>query len=47
MSKKGLDSLFVHYGIRKDGMQTIEAMCAEFEIDMAWTPEDKKSIPKK
>ena len=40
MSKKGLDTLFVHYGIRKEDMAIIEALCHEFEIDPDWIRED-------
>jgi len=40
MSKKGLDTLFVHYGIRKEDMAIIEALCQEFEIDPDWIRED-------
>ena len=40
MSKKGLDTLFVHYGIRREDMQVIEALCNEFEVDFDWLQED-------
>lgn len=40
MSKKGLDTLFVHYGIRKEDMQVIEALCNEYEVDSNWLQED-------
>ena len=40
MSKKGLDTLFVHYGIRREDMQVIEALCTEYEIDFDWLQED-------
>ena len=40
MSKKGLDTLFVHYGIRKEDMAIIEALCREFNIDPDWISED-------
>lgn len=39
MSKKGLDALFVHYGIRKDDMATIEALCEQQKIDPEWLKE--------
>lgn len=39
MSNKGLDSLFVHYGIRKDDMATIEQICEKYEIDPEWLKE--------
>jgi hypothetical protein len=40
MSKKGLDSLFVHYGIRKDDMATIENLCEQQGIDPEWLKEN-------
>lgn len=40
MSKKGLDTLFVHYGIRKEDMQVIETLCNKFEVDFDWLKED-------
>jgi len=39
MGKKGLDTLFVHYGVRKEDMQVIEALCNEFDIDPEWLKE--------
>jgi hypothetical protein len=39
MSKKGLDALFVHYGIRQGDMQVIEALCIEFDVDAEWLKE--------
>lgn len=39
MSNKGLDSLFIHYGIRKDDMATIEAICEKYEIEAEWLKE--------
>lgn len=39
MSKKGLDSLFIHYGIRKDDMATIETICEKYDIDADWVKE--------
>lgn len=40
MSKKGLDTLFVHYGIRKEDMQVIETLCTQHDIDFDWLKED-------
>lgn len=40
MSKKGLDTLFVHYGIRKEDIAIIEALCHEFDLDPDWVKED-------
>lgn len=39
MGKKGLDTLFVHYGVRKEDMQVIEALCNELDIDPEWLKE--------
>lgn len=39
MSRKGLDSLFVHYGIRKYDMAIIEELCEKYEIDPEWVKE--------
>jgi hypothetical protein len=44
MSKKGLDTLFVHYGIRKEDMQVIETLCAQHDIDFDWLKEDVLKI---
>jgi hypothetical protein len=40
MSKKGLDTLFVHYGIRREDMRVIEALCNEYDVDFDWLQED-------
>lgn len=40
MSSKGLDSLFVHYGIRQADMQVIEQLCEAAGIDADWLKED-------
>lgn len=39
MGRKGLDTLFVHYGIRKEDMDVIEAICAEFDVEQEWLKE--------
>ena len=39
MAKKGLDITFVHYGIRKDDMNLIEALCTEHSLDFDWIKE--------
>ncbi len=33
---KGIDPKFVHYGIRKDDLAMIEAICEKEEIDFGW-----------
>ena len=37
---KGIDPKFVHYGIRKDDLAMIEAICATEDIDFDWLSED-------
>jgi hypothetical protein len=32
MAKKGLDTSFLHYGIRKEDMGMIEALCIEHDL---------------
>ncbi len=36
---KGLDSTFLHYGVRNDDMEIIEQSCRENEIDPEWIKE--------
>ena len=40
MAKKGLDTLFVHYGIRKEDINLIEVLCTEHQLDFDWVKED-------
>lgn len=40
MSNKGIDSKFVHYGIRRDDLSMIEAICAAESIDFDWLSEE-------
>lgn len=40
MEKKGLDSTFIHYGIRKEDMSLIETLCTSHQIDFDWLKED-------
>jgi len=37
--RKGVDSTFLHYGIRRDDMQIIETVCQENGIDEEWMKE--------
>lgn len=37
---KGIDQKFVHYGIRKDDLSMIEAICETEGIDFEWLSED-------
>jgi hypothetical protein len=36
MSNKGLDSTFLHFGIRKEDIQLIESLCEKHELDFDW-----------
>ena len=40
MSNKGIDQKFVHYGIRRDDLAMIEAICDAEEIDFDWLSEE-------
>ncbi len=40
MAKKGLDTTFVHYGIRKEDMDLIEVLCTAYNLDFDWVKED-------
>ncbi len=40
MSNKGIDQKFVHYGIRKDDLSMIEAICQTEDLDFDWISED-------
>lgn len=37
---KGIDQKFVHYGIRKDDLSMIEAICDAEDIDFVWLSEE-------
>lgn len=40
MSRKGLDTLFVHYGIRKEDMTIIEQLCEKYDVSPEWVKEN-------
>jgi hypothetical protein len=40
VAKKGLDITFVHYGIRKEDISLIEALCIEHKLEFDWIKED-------
>ena len=40
MAKKGLDTTFLHYGIRKEDMSLIETLCINHQIDFDWVKEE-------
>lgn len=40
MAKKGIDTVFVHYGIRREDMAVIEQLCEKHQLDQEWVKED-------
>ena len=40
MAKKGLDTTFLHYGIRKEDICLIETLCTEHKLEFDWVKED-------
>lgn len=38
--KRGLDNSFVHYGIRKEDLDTINLICEKYDIDPDWMKEE-------
>ena len=40
MAKKGLDTTFLHYGIRKEDMSLIEALCTEHQLEFEWVRDE-------
>ncbi len=47
MAHKGLDSTFVHHGIRKDDMKMLEKIAVTYEIDSSWLKELMQSFHEK
>jgi hypothetical protein len=39
-NKKGLDTTFLHYGIRKEDISMIETLCIQHQLDFDWVKED-------
>jgi hypothetical protein len=37
--RKGIDSTFLHFGVRKEDMELIEQSCQEADIDAEWLKE--------
>ena len=37
--RKGIDSTFLHYGVRKEDMALIEQTCQDSDIDTEWMKE--------
>lgn len=37
--KKGIDTTFVHYGIRREDLDTIEQICQRHDVDFEWLKE--------
>lgn len=40
MVKKGIDSTFVHFGIRKEDMQLIESIANSHNLDFDWLKDE-------
>lgn len=40
MARKGLDTTFIHYGIRKDDMSLIETLATNHQLDFDWVKEE-------
>jgi hypothetical protein len=40
MVRKGLDTTFLHYGIRKEDISLIEALCTEHQLEFDWVKEE-------
>ena len=40
MARKGLDTTFLHYGIRKEDISLIETLCTEHQLDIDWIKEE-------
>lgn len=40
MAKKGLDTTFLHYGIRKEDISLIETLCSTHSLEFDWVKED-------
>ena len=40
MAKKGLDTTFVHFGIRKEDMSLIEVLCTKHNLDFQWVRDE-------
>jgi len=40
MAKKGLDTTFLHYGIRKEDINLIESLCTDHKLEFDWMKED-------
>ncbi|MEI7587303.1 DNA modification system-associated small protein [Runella sp.] len=40
MAKKGLDTTFLHYGVRREDMSLIETISLNYQLDADWVKED-------
>jgi hypothetical protein len=40
MAKKGLDTTFLHYGIRREDMSLIETISLNYQLDADWVKDD-------
>jgi hypothetical protein len=39
MNKKGIDGVFLHYGVKQEDMTIIEQVCQDNDIDNEWLKE--------
>ena len=40
MANKGLETTFIHYGIRKEDMSLIETLCTQHQLEADWVKEE-------
>ncbi|AEI46558.1 DNA modification system-associated small protein [Runella slithyformis] len=40
MAKKGLDTTFLHYGVRREDMSLIETISLNYQLDADWVKDD-------
>lgn len=40
MANKGLETTFIHYGIRKEDMSLIETLCTQHQLEADWIKEE-------
>lgn len=40
MANKGLETTFIHYGIRKEDMSLIETLCTQHQLEPDWIKEE-------
>jgi hypothetical protein len=47
MAKKGLDTTFLHYGIRKEDISLIETLCTTHQLEFDWVKEQNQPVCKR